>query len=495
VNPTTGEPHEVTDATAEFYSTADEDASPVDVPANLWRDYAAEVPTLEAYRGRTDLEVGEAMTLPARFVWELVVDGAWQNGEPGLFAIDETNREHSFDVDRHPDHRIEASNPCGEQGLEEYEACTLGHVNLSLLVADDAVPWFDCFDEASDAHEFVASDARNGSAEVRTRVEAFLDQAIDWSRLTRVVHEGTRFLDNVVTVSEFPIEEIDRAVADRRKIGLGIMGLADLLIQLGVRYGSPPSVEIARQVMAHVNHESTIASHELATERGVFPAWGDSKYADPTAYPDWFERHTGLDPNDWADGFPIRNHSTTTIAPCGTTGTIANTSGGCEPLFNVVYVKNVGQDVRGEDVLVEFDDYFLRAAAANGVDPDSLRREALSLLQAGEFAGPADLPVPDGLAELFVTAGEIPAEAHVRMQAALQEHVDAAIAKTINLPNDATRSDVATAYSLAIDLGCKGVTVYRDRSREEQVLTTRLRESVSPGGRPNGAKCCPDWGC
>jgi ribonucleoside-diphosphate reductase alpha chain len=174
---------------------------------------------------------------------------------------------------------------------------------------------------------------------------------------------------------------------------------------------------------------------------------------------------------------------------------IANTAGGCEPLFDVVYFKNVGQDVRGEESMVEFDAYFLRAAAANGVDPDDLRDEALALLEAGEFDGPAALPVPEGLASLFVRAGEIPPEAHVRMQAALQEGVDSAIAKTINLPFDATREDVASAYALAIDLGCKGVTVYRNRSREEQVLTTQPREAIGPGGRPSETQCCPEWGC
>ncbi|HKL30286.1 MAG TPA: adenosylcobalamin-dependent ribonucleoside-diphosphate reductase [Natrialbaceae archaeon] len=490
VNPSTGEPHVVTESTAEFYSTASEGASPVEVPANLWRDFADEIPALEAHRGTTDLEVGDEMTLPARFVWDLLVDGAWANGEPGLFVIDETNREHSFDVERHPDHRIEATNPCGEQGLESYEACTLGHVNLSLMVADDARPWFEFFEDPSDAMAFSAGESRSEEA-----VQAFLDQAIDWPRLTRIVHEGTRFLDDVATISAFPIGEIDDAVADLRKIGLGIMGLAELLIQLGVRYGSPAAVEISRQVMAHVNHEAAMASHDLATERGVFPAWAESKYADPTAYPEWFERHTGLQATDWAGGFPVRNHSRTSIAPCGTTGMIANTSGGCEPLFDVVYFKNVGEDVRGEESMVEFDDYFLRAAAANGVDPDDLREEALALLEAGEFDGPAVLPVPEGLAALFVRAGEIPPAAHVRMQAALQAGVDSAIAKTINLPFDATREDVASAYALAIDLGCKGVTVYRNRSREEQVLTTQPRESIGPGGRPSETQCCPEWGC
>ncbi|WP_435348885.1 adenosylcobalamin-dependent ribonucleoside-diphosphate reductase [Haloarchaeobius sp. HRN-SO-5] len=482
VNPQSDDQHVVTEATAQFYSTAYEDELPSAVESNFWRDYADDVPGIDQFRGETDLDVGDDMTLPARFVWALVVDGAWQNGEPGLFMLDETNRDHSFDVERHPDHRIEATNPCGEQGLEEYEACTLGHVNLSLLAEDDVTPW-PAFVDAPDVD----------ATDLPATVDAFLDQAVDWDRLTRVVHTGTRFLDDVVTVSRFPVDEITETVTDMRKVGLGIMGLAELLIQFGVRYGTPASVEIADRLMAHVNRESTLASHELATERGVFPAWDESRYADPTANADWFERHTGLDASDWSDGFPIRNHSTTSIAPCGTTGMIANTSGGCEPLFNVVYFKNVGRDVQGDEALVEFDDYFHRTVEANGLEPDALREQALSLMQTGTFHGPADLSIPDGLAELFVTAGEIPAESHVRMQAALQRHVDGAISKTVNLPNDATRADVADAFSLAVELGCKGVTVYRDRSRREQVMTTRPAESTGAGSRPQEARCCPVW--
>ncbi|RLM89334.1 adenosylcobalamin-dependent ribonucleoside-diphosphate reductase [Halobellus sp. Atlit-38R] len=478
-NPSTGGPHEVTEATAQFYSTAYESAPRTEVERNLWRDYAEEIPRIDEYRGETDLEVGAETTLPARFVWELVVDGTWQNGEPGLFMIDETNRQHSFDVEQYPSHRIDATNPCAEQGLEEYEACTLGHVNLSLLVDDDAVTWSEFHDE--------------GIRDLPAAVETFLEQAIDWERLNDLVHLGTRFLDDVLTVSEFPIDEIDETVGRMRKIGLGILGLAELLIQLGVRYDSPPAREIARQLMAAINRESTQTSHELAVERGSFPDWEHSKYAAPTDYPEWFERHTGDDPEEWADGFPLRNHNTTTIAPTGTTGMIANTSGGCEPLFNVLYFKNVSEDVQGEAMLVEFDEYFLRALEANGIDPVKIRERALSLLEDGTFERPADLPIPTGLAELFVTAGEISATDHVRMQAALQAHVDSGISKTVNLAHDATREDIADAYALAIELGCKGITAYRDRSRHEQVLTTRPSESDDASGRPSEARCCPSW--
>jgi ribonucleoside-diphosphate reductase alpha chain len=269
------------------------------------------------------------------------------------------------------------------------------------------------------------------------------------------------------------------------------MGFAELLVQLGVRYGSDPSFEIARQVMAFVNRESTTASYELALERGAFPEWSTSKYATPMEYPDWFERHTGQRPGDWPGGFPLRNHSTTSIAPTGTTSIVGNTSGGCEPLFNVVYFRNVAQDVRGGEPLVDFDDYFFDVLDANGIDPDEIADEARELLAEDAFEGPASLSIPDAIADLFVTAGDVSAEAHVRMQAAFQQHVDAGISKTVNFPHSATRDDVDRAFHLALELGCKGVTVYRDRSRRVQVLTTRPGEPVGSAGRPQETQCCP----
>ena len=467
VNPRTGAQHVVTDATAEFYSPDAADASPAVVASNLWRDYAAEIPGLDPYRDRIDLVVDEPMSLPAGLVWTLAVDGAWRNGEPGLFALDTTNRDHSFDVEKRPAHRIEATNPCGEQPLENFEACTLGHVNLSLVVNEGVTPWFDR-DRDRDR-----TDTENDLA---ADVERFLDDAIDFERLRDVVHDGVRFLDDVVTVSTFPVDDITEAVHAGRKIGLGVMGFAELLVQLGVRYGSPASIEVARQVMAFVDHESKLASHELAGERGTFPTWDESKWATPTRYSDWFRRHTGLDADEWPDGFPLRNHNTTTVAPTGTTGMIAATSSGCEPLFNVVNFRNVAEDVQRGETLVEIDPYFLDVLAANGYDPDDVRAEARSLLADGRFEGPESLSIPSDLAALFVTAGEVAPEQHVRVQAAFQEHVDSGISKTVNVPESATREDVDAAFRLALETGCKGITVYRDRSRESQVLTTRPAE-------------------
>jgi len=208
-------------------------------------------------------------------------------------------------------------------------------------------------------------------------MSAFLEEAIDFEEFDdERIDYGTRFLENVVTMSDFPVEKIEQKVRDMRKIGLGVMGLAQLYIQLGIQYGTEPGNEVARQLMTHINHASKQTSHELATERGTFNDWEESKYANPTEYRDWFEHYTGLDADEWEDGFPIRNHNTTTIAPTGTTSMIGNTTGGCEPIYNVAYYKNVSDDVQGDEMLVEFDDYFLRTLEENDVDVDAVKQEA-----------------------------------------------------------------------------------------------------------------------
>lgn len=457
-NPRTGKPFKVVEQTAQFYSTAYEEADRDVVDQNFWRDFAAEIQGMDTYRGQTDLEVGETMILPARFIWDVIVDGAWTNGEPGLFMIDWANADHSFDVERHPQHRIEATNPCGEEPLEEYEACSLGHINLSLMIAEDPPHWLD----------FRADHEGSLSSVVR----AFLEEAVDWEYLRRITRLGTRFLDNAVTMSKFPLGEIDEKQKGMRNVGLGIMGYAEMLIQMGVIYGSDASFEIARQLMADISRESKLTSNRLAEERGVFEGWEDSKFARPDTHPEWFRRHTGLNPETWAErqGLSLRNHHTTMIAPTGTTSMIANTSGGCEPLFDVVYFKDVGVDIEGEEMLVEFNDYFLHVLKANNLDVEEIRAIAKEMMRRGEYEGPHSLSIPEEIAEVFITADRISPQGHVRMQAAFQEHVDGAISKTINFPKAATHTDVEEAYELAIDLKCKGLTVYRVGSREEQVL-------------------------
>ncbi|OYR48528.1 ribonucleoside-diphosphate reductase [Halorubrum sp. Ea1] len=356
---------------------------------------------------------------------------------------------------------------CGEQPLEEYEACNLGHINLSTLAAQDAPDWR-VWSEAH-ADEYESKEAA---------MSAFLAEAIDFEEFDERIDYGTRFLENVVTMSDFPVEKIEQKVRDMRKIGLGVMGLAQLYIQLGIQYGTEEGNEVARQLMTHINHASKQTSHELAEERGVFNDWDESKYANPTEHRDWFEHYTGLDADEWADGFPIRNHNTTTIAPTGTTSMIGNTTGGCEPIYNVAYYKNVSDDVQGDEMLVEFDDYFLRTLEENDVDVDAVKQEAQEQMATNEFDGVDGLEtVPDAIGELFVVTGDLSGKQHAAVQCACQEGVDSAISKTCNFPNDATAEEMEEVYRYIYDHGGKGVTVYRDGTRSKQVLTTRAKNT------------------
>ncbi|OTF13144.1 adenosylcobalamin-dependent ribonucleoside-diphosphate reductase [Halorubrum sp. SD612] len=413
------------------------------------------------------VEVGEELSVPAAEIWDHMIQGAHENGEPGVVYLERINKEHSFDVEEHPEHQILATNPCGEQPLEEYEACNLGHINLSTLADLDAPDWRVWSDEHADEYDSEAA-----------AVEAFLEEAIDFEEFEERIAYGTRFLENVVTMSDFPVDEIEEKVRDMRKIGLGIMGLAQLYVQLGVRYGSESGNEIARQLMTHINHESKLASHDLAEERGTFNDWADSKYANPTEHRDWFEHFTGLDADEWADGFPIRNHNTTTIAPTGTTSMIGNTTGGCEPIYNVAYYKNVSDDVQGDEMRVEFDDYFLRTLEANDVDVEAVKREAQAQMAENAFDGVEGLDtVPDAIGELFVVTGDLSAKDHAGVQVACQKGVDSAISKTVNAPNDSTLGDAKEVFEYIYENGGKGVTYYRDGTRSKQVLTTRAQNT------------------
>ncbi|MDF9744253.1 adenosylcobalamin-dependent ribonucleoside-diphosphate reductase [Natrinema salsiterrestre] len=413
------------------------------------------------------VDVGEELSIPAEELWDDIVEGAHENGEPGVIYLERVNKQHSFDVEEHPDHRILATNPCGEQPLEEYEACNLGHINLSTLADLDAPDWRVWSDEHAD--EYDSQEAA---------VSAFLEEAIDFEEFDRRIEMGTRFLENVVTMSDFPVDKIEEKVREMRKIGLGIMGLAQLDIQLGMEYGSEASNEVARQLMTHINHNAKWTSHELAEERGSFDEWDKSKYANPTEYREWFEKQTGLNADDWEDGFPIRNHNVTTIAPTGTTSMVGNTTGGCEPIYNVAYYKNVSDDVQGDEMLVEFDDYFLRTLEANGIDVDAVKEEAQEQMATNQFNGVEGLStVPDAIGELFVTTGALSAKEHAGVQVACQEGVDSAISKTVNAPNDSTLEDAKDVFEYIYEHGGKGVTYYRDGTRSKQVLTTRAKNA------------------
>jgi ribonucleoside-diphosphate reductase alpha chain len=382
------------------------------------------------------------------------------DGEETVYDLTEPDT-HSFISDGFVTHN------CGEQPLEEYEACNLGHINLSTIAAEDAPDWRVWSAEHAEEYDSTAD-----------AVEAFLEEALDTEELDHRIEYGTRFLENVVTMSDFPVPEIERKVREMRKIGLGVMGLAQLYIQLGIEYGSEAGDEVARQVMRHINHGSKWASHELADERTAFAEYDNSKYADPTEYREWFEKQTGLDADDWDDGFAIRNHNTTTIAPTGTTSMVGNTTGGCEPIYNVAYYKNVSDDVQGDEMLVEFDDYFLRVLEANGIEVDAVKEEAQDQMAANEFDGVDSLEtVPDAIGELFVTTGDLTAEQHAAIQCACQEGVDSAISKTVNAPNDSSLEDAKEVFEYVYDHGGKGVTYYRDGTRAKQVLTTRAQNT------------------
>ncbi|WP_248908702.1 adenosylcobalamin-dependent ribonucleoside-diphosphate reductase [Halocatena marina] len=439
-NPRTGDPHIATAETKEMYGRYD----------------------LEDH-----IEIGEPLTIPAEIIWERIIEGAHENGEPGVIYLERVNKEHSFDVEEHPDHEILATNPCGEQPLEEYEACNLGHINLSTLAAFDAPDWRVWSGEHEDEY-----DSREDA------IEAYLEEAIDMEAFDRRIELGTRFLENVVTMSDFPVREIEQKVRDMRKIGLGIMGLAQLYIQLGIRYGSDVGNEVARQIMVHINHQSKWASHELALERGNFNDWSDSKYAAPTEYREWFEHQTGLSADEWDEGFSVRNHNTVTIAPTGTTSMLGNTTGGCEPIYNVAYYKNVSDDVQGDEMLVEFDDYFLRVLEANDIDVKVVKDEAKEQMAKNEFDGVASLStVPDAISELFVVTSDITAKEHAAVQCACQHGVDSSISKTVNAPNDSTMEDAREVFEYIYNHGGKGVTYYRDGTRSKQVLTTRAENA------------------
>lgn len=443
-----------------------------------------------------EIEVGEPVSLPAHEVYERIVEGSYENGEPGLLFLERANKEHSFPVKtqdgpEHSEHEILATNPCGEQFLEEYEACNLGHINLSTVISQD--PSYSDYEPtflktvpqqsgptSQDFREFTEARRNNGFTAARDdpeHIAQFLLQAIDWDILNHRIDLGTRFLENVCTMSDFPVDKIEKTVQENRKIGLGIMGLAQLFIQLGFEYGSPAANEATEQLMMYINRRSKRKSHELAVEqeRGSFATHDESKFADPMEYQEWFEHHTGEDATKWKEGYPIRNHNTTTIAPTGTTSQIARTTGGCEPIFSVVTLRRSSGDI-SEGQYVEFDDYFARTLRENGIDPETVEQEAVNQIQSPdkEYTGIDGLTtVPDELGDVFVVKEDLSELQHAGVQCAAQEGVDSSISKTINAPNDASFEDAKEVFMYIYDNGGKGVTYYRDGSRTKQIKSTR----------------------
>ncbi len=342
--------------------------------------------------------------LKAREVFAMLVQKAWESGDPGMVFLDRINRDNP--TPKQGD--IEATNPCGEQPLLPYEACNLGSINLAL---------------------FHAPDERDG---------------IDWEGLKKTIRQSVRFLDNVIEASIYPLPQITDTVRKNRKIGLGLMGFADLLYQLKVPYNSQEGVGLAEKVMGFIQDESKLASKELAEERGAFPAYAESTYA---------AKKQG----------PYRNATTTTIAPTGTLSILAGCSSGIEPLFALSFVRNVMDG----DKLVEVNPYFEAAVkAAEAYSPKLMEEVA----KVGTIQGIDYLPAD--IRRIFVTAMDIEPIWHLKMQAAFQKYTDNAVSKTVNLPNSATQEDIWDIYWKAYEYGCKGVTVYRDGCKASQVLCT-----------------------
>jgi len=343
-------------------------------------------------------------TLKARKVFDLIAERAWQYGDPGIIFIDEINRYNPSPALG----EIEATNPCGEQPLLPYEACNLGSINLKNMVED---------------------------------------KKINWEKLKDVIHLSIDFLDDVIDMSKYPLKEIEKMVHGNRKVGLGVMGFADMLIKMEIPYNSDEAFEIADKLGRFIREETDKESIILGEKRGVFPNWDKSIYV--------------------KDSIKFRNATRTTIAPTGTISIIAGCSSGIEPLFAVSFKRNVLDN----DVLPETNPLFIEVAKKEGFYSDDLIREIAKKGSLKDVKG-----IPSKYKSLFPTAHDIPPIDHVKMQATFQKYIDNAVSKTVNFPNSATVDDVREVYLEAYRLKCKGITVYRDGSRDTQVLTTGKTE-------------------
>lgn len=355
-------------------------------------------------------------SVPAVHIFNQIVEAAWANGEPGIIFLDRINRDNPTPQLG----KIEATNPCGEQPLLPYEACNLGSINLSRFVKADKV---------------------------------------DYAGLKKIIHQAVHFLDNVIDINKYPLPQIESMSKANRKIGLGVMGFADMLIQLGIPYNSKDAVKTAAAVMSFISRESGLASADLAQKRGNFPNYKGSIYDNPkTPF--------------------IRNATTTTIAPTGTISIIAGCSSGVEPLFAVSFVRRV---LDGSELL-EVHPYFKEEAKKAGILTKELMED---VAKKGSIQG---IPkIPDSLKKVYVTAMDISPEWHIRLQAAFQKYTDNAVSKTINFPPAASIEDVHKAYLLAYEQGLKGLTIYRYGSRKGQVLSfkkDREKKEIVPRPRP-----------
>ena len=390
---------------------------------------------MEAVRNRTSYDLidpssGKAVAqLDANEVWDKMILGAWRTGEPGVFYVDEANRYNPVPSLG----AYEATNPCGEQPLLPYDVCNLGSVNVGHYVHDGEM---------------------------------------DWDALRADIHLSTHFLDNIIDVNKYPLPEIDALSKRIRRIGLGVMGFADALVRLGIAYDTPEGVEFGRKVMEFLDVEGKRESERLANERGPFPEWAKSIWGpDETCARDAEGKR--IRPKQL-----LRNCNVTTVAPTGTISIIAGCSSGLEPLFAVAFMRN-----QAGVMMPDVNEDFVEIAKREGWYSDELMEK---IAKEGHISFAT---VPAKWQRVFVTANAIPAEWHVRMQAAFQEHCDSAISKTTNFAHTATVEDVRAIYELAYDMKCKGVTVYRDGSRDAQVLSTGATEKAKaerdkPAGAP-----------
>jgi ribonucleoside-diphosphate reductase alpha chain len=363
-----------------------------------------------ALRNPRDRE--EVGRLNAREIFDLIVDLAWKNGEPGIVFLDRLNRDNPTPKMG----EIESTNPCGEQPLLPYESCNLGSINLAIMTKDGDV---------------------------------------DWERLRRVTRTGVHFLDNVIDMNRYPLPEIAKMTTGNRKIGLGVMGWADMLVELGVGYDTKEATDLAHQVMGFIHEEAIKTSEALAKDRGVFPNYEESTWK--------------------AKGKRVRNATLTTIAPTGTISIIAGCSSGVEPIFALALIRNVMDNTE----LPEAHPALERVLKERGLYSEEL------MMSIAEVGGLHELDVPEDLKKVYVTAHDVSPEWHVKMQAAYQDHVDNAVSKTVNFSKDALPEDVERVYRLAYELGVKGVTIYRDGSRQDQVLN--IGEVKRKGSDGNGS--------
>ncbi len=343
--------------------------------------------------------------LNAKKVYDLITEMAWKNGEPGIIFIDRINQYNPVKKVG----LIESTNPCGEQPLLPYESCNLGSINLNKVVKTDG-----------------------------KKTE------LDFELLKEITRDAVHFLDNVIDMNSYPLKEIELKTKENRKIGLGIMGYADMLIKLGIPYDSKEGVKIAEQIMSTIQTASKIKSAELAEIRGAFPNFSLSEYAEKGEK-------------------PLRNATTTTIAPTGTISILADSSSGIEPLFALAYVRNVMDNNK----LIESNPAFEAAVKALG---DKIDFNAVMERIADEGSAHNADELPESIRNIFVTAHDISPEWHIKTQAAFQRFIDNAVSKTVNFSHTATVEDIRKVYNMAYELECKGVTVYRDGSRDNQVL-------------------------